>query len=823
MNATRFTLLSLALAAGLLSPPRAMADVRKPDGSPLPALDDLVVLREPGTSRPLVARVAAAGLKARELPAPVGDDNSEAGNPIEFLETFRAAMKSPGSDGRPYYLLVRVYPDGLRVRGVAGWVAERYLVLGNSALEHTATKLRKKAMIINSLDHIREELARVESDPDARFGSVIPRLGPSPRAETTGEVIRLFNVFFVFAEADDHVLIGRRGQFQPDVDPDDPRRVILGWVPRDRVRMWLTREAVSWRPDDPSQAAHRQTPGIVYASARDALNGRYDPTEANRAAARAITAEEPMPSGVYGRPLLYSQMRYPLFHEIDPGDRIPRQFRGNDLMRIGVFSGFIGGRADQMVQEMSEQQLADFQKFLTRIQAETRQVEVLFVVDETQSMEVWFPVVAQTIERIMQQILGQGGRSAGRDLRVAVAYYGDTFGGARPFTTAPLQSIGDAGRRIVREVRGHTVQNGGDPPERVFLGLGRALDGAGFSRSSRKLAILVGDKGNKEVEGDPTLPDLIAKLVPADRTRTPIEFYAIQVGLAEQNYAIKFRDETRALSTRVAEAIKARYPDDPSAGRLSTFTNVIRPEDADQFINPIVERFTALRRRAVRIGDELDGLRLTFGNRISRETEQALIGRGIPIDKLRLVRGAQVFQDGYVWRNNAQDPPLKQVKDYLLLNEGELQRFLELISGLDQTTDSAGWTSIEQFIRNMVRAMGGELDLTDRSTTLDDLLRKATGLTLTSPMFKRVIADIRNASTNAQELADIRWKRLVLKDILAAQSRVYTTQRKGDGSGEVWTEHVASDSAAKYMPRGFYFPGDDTIKWYWIDLENEWP
>jgi hypothetical protein len=254
---------------------------------------------------------------------------------------------------------------------------------------------------------------------------------------------------------------------------------------------------------------------------------------------------------------------------------------------------------------------------------------------------------------------------------------------------------------------------------------------------------------------------------------------------------------------------------------LSSFTNILRPADADKLINGVVARYAKLRQRALKIGDELDGLRLTFGNRISRETEQILVARGVRIDQLREIKGAQVFQPGYIWRNDATGA--SQVRSYLLVNEGELDRFLKLTAGLELIPGQAGWTSVQEFIRRLVEVMGGELATVDRTKPLNDLVRQATGFEFKSPMFERAIADLDNAQLNSQEMADIRYKRMLLQDVLAAKKRQYTAREVDAGGGLRVTEHVATGAQPTYATRGFYFPGDDTIKWYWIDFEEEWP
>jgi hypothetical protein len=308
MRAAAAIPLVLILAAAQPAPARA--DVRQSDGSPLPALDEMAVLREPGSSRRLEIRVAYQGLRPTELPRPAGLDNPEVGGPIGFLEPFACSMTS-GSAAESYDLLVKVAPDGLRVHQVVGWVARRYLIVGTLARQDPATKLLQKALISTSPDQFREAPAPAGADPESPSGAVTPRLGPAARSGTAGEPIRLFNVFFIYGEADGYVLIGRRPLFRPEADPDDPRRVILGWVPENRICRWLTREAVSWRPEG------RKKAGVVYGSAQDALNGLFGRP------AQTILIEEPRPDGLFGRPLLPGQMRFPLIGGGDPGDRTP--------------------------------------------------------------------------------------------------------------------------------------------------------------------------------------------------------------------------------------------------------------------------------------------------------------------------------------------------------------------------------------------------------------------------------------------------------------------------------------------------------------------
>ena len=61
----------------------------------------------------------------------------------------------------------------------------------------------------------------------------------------------------------------------------------------------------------------------------------------------------------------------------------------------------------------------------------------------------------------------------------------------------------------------------------------------------------------------------------------------------------------------------------------------------------------------------------------------------------------------------------------------------------------------------------------------------------------------------------------MLEDILEAHKYEYRTQDRAK-DGVEWVEHIKTTKYT-YEARAFFFPGDDTVKWYWIDFDEEWP
>jgi hypothetical protein len=825
------TSLSVPVLFGLVTlaafPARLSAEVRDANGSMLDKSRMSVVKDSRGDR--LLVWVTFDGLRARERPRALGAANSEIGVRLPFLKDAAVSRKDVRGDDRQLYaLLIVTTPDGDGVQDVVGWVDQRYLLMSYEPLRDADTLILQKSMIVITVDSVSEGFQKFMANPrENRFGAIEARLGPSPDAATSGELIRLSNLFFVYGRAPGYTLIGRRPLINPASDGglEAPGRVILGWLPNDRVIQWRTREATYWSPDAEA-GPHRQVPGEVFTTSDGAFaalrNKGADPaTESTR-----ITVEDMYQPGIYGRPLRPQQMRFPILNETEP----EQDSHGNVLMKVGTIGSFRGVAADNQKVELPPEEMGKITRDIAELGRASKQVELLFVVDETNSLKPWFPVVADTIKRMLAPIANERGMAEKADVRIGIAFYGDDFQGNTPSKPGRLMPASQFLRVVLPRLAEHATQDGGDAAEQVFFGLGQAIDFAGFNNASHKLVVLIGDCGNKAVKGSPSMEDLVEKLVrPRDKKWRSAEYYAIQVGRKEvvekDPDALHFREEQIALKTLVNTRRDQKYPglSGPAAAKepetLSDFINVYSPSDSEGMITSIVNRYYRLRRRALEMGDELDRVRLAFSTRLSPETEQQLIARGVPIDQLKNVQGAQVFQEGYVWRRNARGQ--EQLRDYLLISLGELGRFYDATAGLEMSPEELGALTAQQFISRMLAAMGGEAEGPDRALTLSQLAKKRSGFPLQSPLFKRLKPDAQDFRLNAQELADIQWKRAKLKDITDKLHRDWVAERKAAGGGLMITVHHPL-KASRDVSRGFYMQ-DEVVEWFWIDLKEEWP
>src|SRR5687767_14641777 len=104
----------------------------------------------------------------------------------------------------------------------------------------------KKALIVNTLEALGANLDEV-------------MIGYAPRKHAPGkdEPQRLYATQFVYGEADGFILLGDASFFNPRLEDKDVRKIVLGWLPKNRLAIWNTREAVEWHHEATLKPEHR--------------------------------------------------------------------------------------------------------------------------------------------------------------------------------------------------------------------------------------------------------------------------------------------------------------------------------------------------------------------------------------------------------------------------------------------------------------------------------------------------------------------------------------------------------------------------------------
>jgi hypothetical protein len=755
-----------------------------------------------------------------------------AGKPaaLEFLEKFHTIDSTQVGTTR-YRFLVRKAADSGRILDYVGWVEERQLVVSEEALVDPNSRLHRKAFIVTRPRALRDA-------PPAQVSAVPVYLAPQERA-AQAEPLRLLKLLFIWGETEPG---SERGYFllgnAATMLGWDNRATLLGWVPKARVCEWNTREAFEWHQASTLAGARprRSVPALVY----------YKPEQAHEAwmqkdhegkAVRPLFKErftapgEGMTAGQM-RFLLLPWPRQPDDSTTQARDYREKYERGPDasarLRHVGIYTGFQDAVSGAEVLDVDE--LNRLQQRLARLREETSRLEVVFVLDATSSMIDHGSVVASLIEELLDDL----GRARG-ELRVAVTYYRDVNTDVDPATAveaSALQKVTPAlVARLGKELRDKDrYRDGWDPPEQVFRGLLGGIRQAQFSDYSRKVVILLGDMGNNTAWDSPrfkgpTLDDLAQALNP--RGQSPILFFPFQVNVdpdrtddlrgleaGEKLAAAAFKKETLALlaASRKLRATNPLAQPDIKEGDYFATRN-----DRKRLLRELHRPLEVLRAQQVFLQTRLDDLAVgRFTADVGPELEKILDQEGIKLAELRKLKGAQVFETGYVWDRTPAGAP--QIAQRLLVSEGELDALIDGLSKL-ASRDPAR-RSLRDLIPRLAATQTGE------SQIVADLLFDALkGITFRSPLLSRAVRTFKEDRIAADERDRLLLLREQLADLrrgLAYRPEQYV--RKSDERGNLfWVRQGDPVRLEKKQRRSFHLGGDRSTLWYWLDYDREVP
>jgi len=378
---------------------------------------------------------------------------------------------------------------------------------------------------------------------------------------------RLANTFFVFAKygkdpkdqtRPTHYLLGLNS-YIPGVK--QPASVIKGWVPAHRVREWDTGEALRW---DRGPETKDREPGVVFGdeeSANDWWKGKtVEPI---------ITEDPKVPWAPVTPRLLLIDGK-----SIEQGDDPATLFR--------VLTPGVANTQRKGVTAPSSAQVGS-KVNLERAQREIKNLDLVFVIDDSQSMQRCFKPVGRVVEEVLRQALqsrqklldsktGELTPGTVSRLRVSVTFYSDRPAGRSviPLGAPPSKEsdpkpkwemkvifkpetsdaealknirdlVGDDAGLDKKSIKGHEFRPGGDPPEQLFEGIYTAADEikAELAQAplARRVMILVGDMAShplqdgkgKDLSDEQSIALLVRKLTPSGDGENPFEFYAVRV------------------------------------------------------------------------------------------------------------------------------------------------------------------------------------------------------------------------------------------------------------------------------------------------------
>ena len=257
-------------------------------------------------------------------------------------------------------------------RSDIGWIDHENLLLWNSTIMNTKQGIEKKAMVINVFV------------PGQDIGQNIPQLYknvPNTVPETqllSNQAVSEYQIFQVYKETNAALLVGQRF-FINTAGETNARDVIRGWVKKEQSTPWNHRTGVEW---DWKTSTGRLSQATVWERI-DGVENFDEPT----------IQSEPKPYS--RRPSIYN--RYPVLDPVREGET-PDLTRP---VRIGVVGPMFSIESEQ---EIPETFVDDIFDAIETINQKLRNINIVFVIDATKSMEPYAKPVGNALRKVMADI-----------------------------------------------------------------------------------------------------------------------------------------------------------------------------------------------------------------------------------------------------------------------------------------------------------------------------------------------------------------------------------------------------------------------------------
>lgn len=692
------------------------------------------------------------GLTLRATPEATGKPLGQ----LEYLEKVALADGYPeeSSASPPYTLDVEhraqnndwalvCTPDasGLRIAARRGWVPRRFLVDGLWAEADPMTRIDKKAVVVNPRELVK---ANGGDLPPVRPLWTIPgETAASPAATKGSPELSLYRMLYVYAEVDDWLLVAARPNLETEETNTEAKRKaeLLGWIPARRVARWNTRECLQW---DRHTFESREEPGALFLSAQEATSkygATLNPGDAFR---------EPAPATDRNGKILElanSAMRFHLLADFQDARRrnLPdakdwvRPRGVNQLFELGCVVSLDGRSVD----------LDSEQDRIDRLAQEVEDTEVLFVIDDTESMDIAILAVADLVPLLIKELELQKVDSGG-DVYVTIVFYHDgktseeAVTVSRTFTKFKLSNINTADviADFLRDKAKPENMHKDElisPLERVFDGIKVGIRQAEFEQHTRKLLFVLGDCGDRVGQGGENgltseaqseLNEIARNLLPRDGS--PIEVHVLQMKdpeLNDQRSKPAFKMFHGQLKTGLQQVYAKRL-----AERFEEFNNKPNPqdfctyqffrtpawltqtgedrirmkEDIERFVGQaVVEQLAEARKQGQKFWAILKALQSTGDLEAAAENavqtgaavevvqaEMSLLQRMLEVegltDFLENYKNIQPYSQLYGWERSPKGTGdlTPQMRRMILVNYTELEAVLEILSDLERQFDS---------------------------------------------------------------------------------------------------------------------------------------
>ena len=407
------------------------------------------------------------------------DDGSSVKETLAFLDEFYIAEEKEVivrgkkeqwvklmKDKEHGVLINQIFSDNAKNYG---WIKKDHLLLWSSCLvTNIISNINRKAMLLNSPDVLKGKETEHKKvffykDPDLNFKTNTHR--------------NLYEIFFVYKLTGKSALIGKKG-FYSETE-EQAKETILGWVSKDRLSFWNHRVAIE--PNHtPDAVAERKQKGIkaqIVNSIPDAVN-----LKKGGKSVKAIWNKDSEEKRNIGK-----WIRFPVL-ECD-------ECQGQEVIRVGTMGEISTKMGEKWIKgKLSPESSATIQSKVNEIRRKRRNINVVFVIDGTSSMQRAFPSVRKGLCNSIKQLENEY-KNNPNTLRFGVVVYRDCLEKDRVKELKPITTDTASIINFLKKIEAKDSLDK-DAPEAVYYGLKHAFRSIGMKKDQTNIIILVGDAGN---------------------------------------------------------------------------------------------------------------------------------------------------------------------------------------------------------------------------------------------------------------------------------------------------------------------------------------
>jgi hypothetical protein len=277
----------------------------------------------------------------------------------------------------------------------------------------------------------------------------------------------------------------------------DINEVVKGWVPSDRVTFWLSRVAVEMNSDEEAvkERKFNETPVLIFGGTVDGM--KYAKSYQERKI-KAKSAKNYTFKGNYStKRKIGTWMRFPVLKDL----------KNEKIYELGVMGEITNNLGDVIIERDT---FANIMKIYQEKIKGLRNVNIVFVIDGTTSMQPYFTALSSALEDIISKI---GVLAPLNKLRFGATVYRDAAEGSRLIENSPVSEDKKQLINFLRHVQAKDIYDK-DKPEAVFYGLKSALMSQFKSKDETNILILIGDAGNHAQTSKTKVdPNILSKLI----------------------------------------------------------------------------------------------------------------------------------------------------------------------------------------------------------------------------------------------------------------------------------------------------------------------